>query len=189
MLITLEMLRVRTCGSSAGSGEKDFQPVLQWTGCLEAEANERASAPLNHQLSCCPSWFLICSEMNIMTSQRFAGLLGAAYLLIGCLGVLSYVFPAGLLHHVIHLTVGIWGVNAATNALDAVRFARKVAVLSGILALVGVIPGVQEPFDYLLLFGNGLLVLHGVTAVVAAYYGYYWTDAVVNVRGDDRRAA
>lgn len=147
-----------------------------------------------------------------MTSQKFANVIGMAFLLVGVLGFISpLVTPAPLdslgltvqtgfgyllglfainvLHNVVHLGVGILGLSASNSAIDSVRFARGLAIFYGALATMGLIPGLNTTFGLIPIFGHDVW-LHAVTAVAAAYYGYYWTDAVVDVdQRENRRAA
>jgi hypothetical protein len=127
-----------------------------------------------------------------MTSRQFAGFIGAAYLFLGSLGALVYVFPGGLLHQTLHVGVGVWGMTAASGAGTAVGFARKAAVLLGVFVLLEVTAPLREYFGGFMLEGRSLLMLHALTAMAAAYYGYYWTDAVVEAapdRSERRKAA
>lgn len=67
-------------------------------------------------------------------------------------------------------------------------FARSIAVLYGVLALMGMIPGLSTMFDWLPIHG-GAIWLHTATATVAAYFG--WRNEIVqaerrSVRKDRR---
>lgn len=147
-----------------------------------------------------------------MTSQRFANMIGMAFLLVGVLGFIAPLvtpapmdslgltvqtgfgyllglFAVNVLHNIVHLGVGILGFSASNSAIDSVRFARGLAIFYGALAIMGLIPGFNTTFGLIPIFGHNVW-LHAVTALAAAYYGYYWTDAVVAVdQREDRRAA
>jgi hypothetical protein len=147
-----------------------------------------------------------------MTSQQFAKYIGIAFLLVGVLGFLSPfvsraptngigltlqtgfgyllgLFPVNVLHNVVHLGVGLWGLTASRNTLASVRFSRGLAIFYGALAVMGLIPGLDTMFGLVPIFGHDVW-LHAVTALAAAYFGYYWTDAAVAVdRRETRRAA
>jgi len=56
-------------------------------------------------------------------------------------------------------------------------FARILAVLYGVLALMGMIPGLAAMFEWLPIHGNAIL-LHAATATVAAYFG--WRNEIVH---------
>lgn len=136
-----------------------------------------------------------------MTSRQFAKYIGIAFLLVGGLGFISpLVTPAPLdgmgltvqtgfgyllglfainvLHNIVHLVVGLWGVTASRNTVDSVRFARDLAIFYGVLTIMGVIPGLDTTFGLIPIFGHDVW-LHAITALGAAYYGYYWTEAIV----------
>ncbi len=147
-----------------------------------------------------------------MTSQQFAKYIGIAFLLVGVLGFLSPfvsrapmdsidlaiptgfgylfgLFPINALHNIVHLGVGLLGTTASRSTLASVRFARGLAVFYGALAIMGLIPGLNTMFGLVPIFGHDVW-LHAVTALAAAYFGYYWTDAAIAVdRRDTRRAA
>ena len=147
-----------------------------------------------------------------MSSQRFARWIGHAFLLAGALGFIpAFVSPApverlgltvqtgfgyllglfaiNVLHNIVHLGVGIWGVSVSRTTVDSIRFARGLAIFYGILTVMGVIPGLNTTLGLIPLFGHNVW-LHAVTALASAYFGYYWTDAVIEVdRRETRRAA
>jgi len=147
-----------------------------------------------------------------MTSQPFAKYIGLVFLLVGVLGFISPLlspapldgmgltvqtgfgyllglFAVNVLHNVVHLAVGLWGVIASSGAIESVRLARGLAIFYGALTIMGLIPGLNTTFGLIPIFGHDAW-LHAVTALGAAYFGYYWTPAVVDVdRQDFRRAA
>jgi hypothetical protein len=147
-----------------------------------------------------------------MTSQQFAKIIGIAFLLVGILGFipplvspapaesmglavqtgfgyLLGLFAINVLHNIVHLGVGAWGLAASRSLVASVQFARTLAIFYGALAIMGLIPGLNTTFGLIPIFGHDVW-LHAVTALAAAYYGYYWTNAAVAVdRRDNRRAA
>ena len=147
-----------------------------------------------------------------MTTERFARIVGIVFLIVGILGFvpallspadtehaglslrigfgyLLGLFAVNVLHNVVHLGIGVWGLIASRSRVDAVRFARGLALFYGALAIMGVIPGLDTTLGMIPLFGHDVW-LHAGTALVAAYVGYYWTDAVVDVdQRESRRAA
>jgi len=146
-----------------------------------------------------------------MTIQRFAKVLGALFLVVGVLGFIpALVSPApaerlgltvqtgfgyllglfaiNVLHNVVHLGIGFWGWIASRTPVDALRFSRGVAVFYGALTVMGLIPGLDTTLGLIPLFGHDVW-LHALTAVSAAYFGYYWTDAVVEVEHRETRRA
>lgn len=129
-----------------------------------------------------------------MTSRNFAQTAGIVYLAVGVLGfipgllgmpratapslaldagygLLFGLFPVNLLHNLVHLGVGAWGLTAARNVLSARSFARGLAYFYGALAIMGLIPGLNTLFGLVPLFGHDIW-LHALTAAAAAYFGF-----------------
>ena len=95
-------------------------------------------------------------------------------------GRLFGLFPVNVLHNVVHLAFGVWGL-AAYRTLSAARvYARSVAVIYAIFAIMGLIPLLNTTFGLVPLYGHDVW-LHILLAVVAAYFG--WTS----VRPDEVR--
>jgi hypothetical protein len=82
------------------------------------------------------------------------------------------LFPVNVLHTLVHLAIGIWGV-IAWRAVNAARlYARSLAIIYGALTIIGAIPATNTLFGLVPLFGHGVW-LHAVTAVIAAYFGWF----------------
>jgi hypothetical protein len=87
-------------------------------------------------------------------------------------GYLLGLFPVNVLHSVVHLAVGAFGIIASREIFSTPRiFARALAVFYGALAVLGLIPGMDTLFGLLPIHGHDVW-LHGGTAVVAAYFGW-----------------
>jgi hypothetical protein len=135
--------------------------------------------------------------MNIKTST-FALVFGIAYLAAGLMGLvpalltpppadappttftmmygyLLGLFPVNLLHTLVHLVIGAWGIAAWAGRSSSVGFARSLAVLYGVLAVMGALPMLNTAFGMIPIHGNDVW-LHGVTALIAAYFG--WREPV-----------
>ena len=97
-------------------------------------------------------------------------------------GYLLGLFPVNIAHTAVHLLIGAWGIAAWRGMSNPALFARSIAVLYGLLAVMGMIPLVNTVFGWIPIHGNDVL-LHGATAAVAAYFG--WRDEVVRA---DRRS-
>ena len=129
-----------------------------------------------------------------MRAETFALLFGIAYLSAGLLGLhpgalmpppadapptqftslygyLLGLFPVNLLHSVIHLAIGAWGIMAWRRVASPRVFARALAVFYGVLAAMGLIPGLNTLFGMLPLHGHDVW-LHAGTAAVAAYVAW-----------------
>ncbi|HEY9623563.1 MAG TPA: DUF4383 domain-containing protein [Crinalium sp.] len=101
-----------------------------------------------------------------MTSPDAVGLgMGSGY------GDLMGMFPINVLHNVVHIIVGLSGIFAAI-ALDGSRvFSRALAVFYGLLAIMGLVPGLNTTFGLIPIFGNDIW-LHALTAAIAFYFGF-----------------
>ena len=92
-------------------------------------------------------------------------------------GYLFGLFPVNVQHSVVHLLVGVWGLASwqADHIGRRVRsprmFARALAILYGVLAVLGLIPGLNTLFGVLPIHGHDVW-LHAGTAVIAAYFGW-----------------
>ena len=88
-------------------------------------------------------------------------------------GYLLGLFPVNLVHNLVHLAIGAWGIFAYTRGIPGSRaFARGLAILNAVLAVMGFIPGLNTVFGLVPLFGHDVW-LHGLTAVIAAYFGWF----------------
>lgn len=133
-----------------------------------------------------------------MTTRMFALIYGIVFLIVGIAGFvpglveapdlarqqleveqghghLFGLFPVNVLHNIVHLLFGIWGVIAYRSAGAAVSYARWVAILYGVLTVFGFIPGLQTLFGLVPLYGNDIW-LHALLALVAAYFGWVHRD-------------
>ena len=101
-----------------------------------------------------------------MTGARDAGPHAAHGNLIG-------LFPVNTLHSLVHLLFGLWGVLAYRTFDGSRVYARSVAVIYGILTIMGLIAAanVYNTFGWIPLHGNDVW-LHAVVAIAAAYFGF-----------------
>jgi hypothetical protein len=97
-------------------------------------------------------------------------------------GRLFGLFPINVLHNAVHLIFGVWGLAAYRTFSAARWYARSVAVIYAIFAIMGLIPVLSTTFGLVPLYGNDVW-LHILLAIVAAYFG--WTS----VRPDEVRVA
>jgi Domain of unknown function (DUF4383) len=129
-----------------------------------------------------------------MTTQSFARLFGWLYVAVGILGFIPGIvqptpvgapvlaadtgygylmglFPINMLHNLVHIGLGAWGIAAAGSWLSARMYAKSLAVFYGVLAVMGLIPLLNTTFGLIPIFGHDVW-LHALTAAVAAYFGY-----------------
>ena len=129
-----------------------------------------------------------------MKTSTFALVIGIAYLGAGLLGLIPAalvpppidapptsftllygyllgLFPVNLLHSLGHLVIGAWGISAWSGRSSSISFARGLAILYGALAVLGMFPMLNTTLGMIPIHGNDVW-LHGITAVVAAYFGW-----------------
>ena len=82
------------------------------------------------------------------------------------------LFPVNILHSLVHLAIGVWGVIAWRSFGASRAYARGLAVIYGVLGLMGLIPGMHTMFGLAPLYGHDVW-LHWGTAAVAAYFGWF----------------
>lgn len=139
-----------------------------------------------------------------MKTANFALVIGLAYLAAGLLGLVPVmlvpppadapptsfavlygylfgIFPVNILHSLVHIAVGIAGIAASNESARSASYARAVAMLFGVLAVLGLLPVTNTLFGMMPLQG-GDVWLHGITAAAAAYFG--WREPV---RAAERR--
>jgi len=132
-----------------------------------------------------------------MMTRYFALAVGIVYTLVGVMGLLGLgltatthpglaveaqsglllgLFPVNILHNIVHLLIGIWGIVAYRSYGGARAFAQALAVLYGLLAIMGLLPQpFNTTFGLVPIFGLDVW-LHALTALVAAYFGFVHRD-------------
>jgi hypothetical protein len=128
-----------------------------------------------------------------MTVRTFALVIGIAYLAAGVLGFVPQLlrppppdappvgitafygyllglFPVNFMHNLVHLAIGAWGV-AASRGTGARAYAKSLAIIYGILTIMGLIPALNTLFGLAPIHGHDVW-LHAGTALVAAYFGW-----------------
>ncbi|UEM23877.1 DUF4383 domain-containing protein [Skermanella mucosa] len=135
-----------------------------------------------------------------MSTRYFSLVLGIVFLLVGVAGFipglmhmpeqaadvevtenfgrLFGLFPVNILHNIVHIIFGIWGIAAYRNYGGARVYSRAVAVIYAVLAVMGFIPGLNTTFGLIPLYGNDIW-LHAVIAIAAAYFGFMVKDTEV----------
>ncbi|QQP92085.1 DUF4383 domain-containing protein [Skermanella sp. TT6] len=135
-----------------------------------------------------------------MSTRYFSLVLGIVFLLIGVAGFvpglmhmpehtadvevtenfgrLFGLFPVNILHNVVHIAFGIWGIAAYRSYAGARSYSRAVAVIYAVLAVMGLIPGLNTTFGLIPLYGHDVW-LHAVIAIAAAYFGFAAKDTEV----------
>ena len=104
-------------------------------------------------------------------------------------GYLLGLFPVNLLHSLLNIVVGAWGLSAWSGRSSSLTFSRGVAVLYGALAVLGMLPLLNTTMGMIPIHGNDVW-LHGITAVIAAYFGWRQPAGITERRhilGDRRQ--
>ena len=120
------------------------------------------------------------------TAQRGAMIFGVVFLLVGVLGLfvpngmgmdanpettgkLLGLFPVNLLHNLVHLAFGAWGI-AAARSFDASRTYGKVG--AAIYGLLVVLAFIDPTMFGLVPIGGHDIWLHALLAAGLAYIGF-----------------
>ena len=127
-----------------------------------------------------------------MRTRYFALAVGIVYLLVGLLGFVATdereisgltvdsgqgdllgLFPVNVLHHIVHLAVGVLGILAYRSFDFARNYSRGLAIVYAVLAVMGLIDAgdVNKTFGLIPLNSHDIW-LHAVTAAIAAYFGF-----------------
>lgn len=110
-----------------------------------------------------------------------ARVFGAIFIAVGLLGFvpplvpggnLLGLFPVNAVHNLVHIGLGAWGVVAGVSLAAAVIYFRGIAIIYGLLAVLGLIPATHTLFGLAPIHGADV-VLHAVLAVIAAYLGFF----------------
>ena len=85
------------------------------------------------------------------------------------------LFPVNVLHNIVHLLFGVWGILASRSYSGSRGYFRAVAIIYAVLAVMGLVPALRTTFGLIPLYGADV-VLHVVLAAVAAYFGWMNKD-------------
>jgi hypothetical protein len=81
------------------------------------------------------------------------------------------LFPVNLLHNLVHIAVGIWGIVGSRTVDGARFFGKGLAIFYGLLTVMGLIPGLNTMFGLVPIYGHDVW-LHAVSALIAGYFGF-----------------
>jgi hypothetical protein len=134
-----------------------------------------------------------------MSTRTFALLFGIVFLAIGVAGFIPGIttpphpghpdlavdanygqvfgmFPINILHNIVHILFGLWGLMAYRSLGASKGYAKAVAIIYAVLTVAGIVPGLNTMFGLVPLFGNDIW-LHALLALVGAYFGWMHRDA------------
>jgi hypothetical protein len=129
-----------------------------------------------------------------MGARYFALAAGIVYTLVGVMGLLGLglasplagdpaltieaqygrllgLFPVNVLHNIVHLAIGLWGIVSYRSFNGSIAFARGLAILYALLAIMGLLPFTNTTFGLIPIHSHDVW-LHALTAAVAAYFGF-----------------
>lgn len=120
------------------------------------------------------------------TVQRVAQIFGVVFILLALLGffqgmsmessLLLGLFPVNLLHNIVHLLFGLWGLAASRTFAGAKTYAQVGGVVYLLLAVIGFVD--PSGFGLVPLGGNDIW-LHAVIGLVLAGVGFTAKDTAV----------
>jgi hypothetical protein len=85
------------------------------------------------------------------------------------------LFPINILHNIVHILFGIWGLLAYKSLGASKNYAKSVAIIYAALTVAGIVPGLNTMFGLAPLFGNDIW-LHALLALGGAYFGWMHRD-------------
>lgn len=119
------------------------------------------------------------------TLQKLAGVFGVVFILVAVLGfitpggmemstepatsLLLGIFPVNLLHNIVHLLFGIWGLVAARSWTGSKSYFKGAGIIYAVLTVVGFLS--PTGFGLVPLGGNDIW-LHAVLAVAMLAIGF-----------------
>jgi hypothetical protein len=123
--------------------------------------------------------------MEVQMVKRVAMIFGVVFILVGLLGftapgamtmgdpahpsMLLGLFPVNLLHNLVHILFGIWGIMAARAFASAQVFCKLGGFIYLCLALLGLVA--PTTFGLIPIGGNDVF-LHTVLGVLLVWVGY-----------------
>ena len=120
-------------------------------------------------------------------NQTIAKLFGWVLILVGVLGFLGFaggtmsmgtpsnlltLFPVNVVHNIVHILIGLWGLNAARTATAATAYCKQAGVLFLLLAVLGFIPATAAMLANLVPIDGADVYLHLLLAVILLYFGF-----------------
>lgn len=88
-------------------------------------------------------------------------------------GYLFGLFPTNLVHNIIHLAIGLFGLYSATGEEGSFNYNRFFAISYLLLAVMGLIPIANTLFGMMPIFGNNVW-FNALTGAIAAYFAFVW---------------
>ena len=91
------------------------------------------------------------------------------------------LFPVNILHNLVHVLFGVWGIIAYRSWDSARSYARVTAVVYALFVVMGLVPGLNTTIGLVPLFSHDVW-LHAILAAGAAYFGFMHRDTGADAR-------
>lgn len=85
------------------------------------------------------------------------------------------LFPVNVLHSIVHLLFGVWGILAARSLAGARTYFRSVGIIYVVLTVFGLVAPLRTTFGLIPLYGNDVW-LHAVLGLAGVYFGWVNKD-------------
>jgi hypothetical protein len=86
-------------------------------------------------------------------------------------GQLLGLLPVNILHNLFHGGSGLIALAASRSSPASRLFSRGLAIVYGVLTVLGLIPGLNTTLGLIPIYGADV-IYHGLLAVAAAYFGF-----------------
>jgi len=128
-----------------------------------------------------------------MAARNFAFISGILYILVGIagfiptfvgvpavapdlavnagFGYLFGLFPINVLHNLVHLGVGAWGLASYSDPGRSRTYCQGLTIFYGLLAVMGLIPVLRTTFGLIPIYSHDIW-LHALTALIAGVIGF-----------------
>jgi hypothetical protein len=103
-------------------------------------------------------------------------------------GYLFGLFPTNLVHNLVHLAVGFWGITSARDPKRALLYCQGFAILYSLITVMGLLPVASTTFGFMPIFGGNVL-LNLVATAIAAYCWFVKLSATDMAIDKSSRAA
>jgi Domain of unknown function (DUF4383) len=145
-------------------------------------------------------------------AQSFSLVIGILFLLLGIMGVIpglvhyvdmtskvsdvygiGYGYIAGVIptngvETFIRIVVGVLGITASISLGSAYIYSRAIAAFYGLFAVLGLMPYARTFFGTVPFYGSNVL-LHGISAVLALYFGFLASPGLLELASSNAQGA
>lgn len=95
-------------------------------------------------------------------------------------GYIAGIIPTNGVETFIRIVVGVLGIAASISLGSAYVYSRAIAVFYGLFAVLGLVPYARTFFGTVPFYGSNVL-LYGVSAVLAIYFGFLASPGLLKV--------